>query len=63
MILLLVMEMKELQVKGNKNICITSRPIIAVAGTVNSQGTSPDNATSKGLEHNKIKAAATISCV
>ena len=45
------------------HIYITSRPIIAIAGTVNSHGTSPNIATSKGLEHNKIKVAATISCI
>jgi hypothetical protein len=53
------------RITGNRciHICITSRPIIAIAGTVKSHGTSLNIATSKGREHNKIKVAATISCI
>jgi hypothetical protein len=45
--------------KQKKN---TSRLIIAMAGTGNSHGASPNQAISGGLVHNNTKLVATISC-
>lgn len=56
--------------KSDYNLCsmiiigkITSLPMIAIEGTVNSHGTCPNTAISKGLVHNNTNVAATISYI